>query len=194
MNQKKWRWKTPKKQGIFWPKSFTENALPFQVPRRFCAGGTFLSVMLIILSSFVFADQTRAARLLFFLSSSQYFMSPKVHLFSALPPSLPPATNWLSKHNFRTFAAPPTPAIFFLTLPLAYGCGCGEAVTTVKLTPGPLFSLTIHLWAPRCGFVGIKWCLQHISVNFQQGFCTYSSGNFFPEGVFRDLSITSHQM
>lgn len=41
-------------------------------------------------SSFLFAHQTHAARLLFSLSTPQYFMPLRVHLFSAFPRAPPP--------------------------------------------------------------------------------------------------------
>lgn len=172
----------PRNKGCSDP-SLSQKTGRFLALPRFCAARNIpLSHANNLILFCVCWSDARCSALVFPFLLSIFHVSESASILGA--PSLPPATNWLSKHNFRTFAAPPTPAIFFLTLPLPHGCGRGEAVTTVALTPGPLFSSTIHLWAPRCGFGGRKWCLQHIPVNFQQGFCTFSSGNCFSGGSF----------
>lgn len=93
---------------------------------------------------FLFAHQTHAARLLFSLSSPQYFMPLKVHLFSAFPMPY----HLLSKHNFLSFDTPPPPQPS-----LCLSLFQIEAIMCIGLTLGVLNELFFLMSEPQLGFI-----------------------------------------
>lgn len=182
MNQMKCRWKNTQETRdvltqVFYRKQDGSSLFRFRFLRGSVRRNIPLSLANNVILFCVCSSDTRCSALVFPLLLSIFHVSESASILGA--PSVPLPTgcqNIIFEHS-----PPPTLAIFFLTLALPQSCGRGEADAIVKMTLGSLFSLTIHLWAPRWGFVGIKLCLHHISVNFQQGWCTYSSGIFSKE-------------